>query len=209
MKIVTIKQWSRKALTLCLMTMLIATYSMVALAAQNKPVGELTVSGSTSADSEFVTVNGEAAKTGRTIFSSSAIATPESIGATVNFGKIGKIELAPSTTFVLTGDGDVISGDLISGSVTAISTSGGVNVRTLAGEVVKLNAGETANATSGKAARDHRDPSGTCIDDNNNGKKECGIPGWGWAAIIGGIIGGIIIAVVVSRNDDDQISPVR
>jgi hypothetical protein len=114
---------------------LIAVYSMVAMAAPNRPVGELIVTGSDATDSVPVTVNGEAAKTGRTIFSSSAITTPESSGAVVNFGKAGRIELAPSTTFVLTGDGDAISGDITAGSITVLGAAESVNVKTLRASV--------------------------------------------------------------------------
>ena len=193
--------------------MLIATYSMVALAASNKPVGELIVTGDKVDDAVPVTVNGEAAKTGRTVFSSSSIVTPESLEATINFGKAGRIELGPNTTFVLTGDGDAISGDITAGSVTVLSAAQSVNVKTLSGEIVALNAGETATASAGKAPADHRDPvTGKCIDDNNNGKEECGlkaIPPWAWAAIIGGVIAVVIIATTSGGNEANPISPVR
>ena len=212
MKTMNLSRWAQKALTVCSITTLIAAYSMVIFAAPNKPVGELIVTGNTAPDAAAVTVNGEAARSGRTIFASSTIATPESMGAMVNLGRAGKIELGPNTTFTLYGDGNTVSGDLASGSLTVLSAAESVNVKTLSGEMVTLNAGETVNATSGKAARDHRDPNtGKCIDDDNDGKEECGggVPGWVWAALIGGVIVGVIIAVSGGGNESPPISPVR
>ncbi len=210
METMKLKHWGRKALTVCSITVLIATYSMVTLAASNKPVGELVVSGNILPDGPTVTVNGEAAKTGRTIFDSSTVVTPESTGALVNLGKAGRIDLAPGTTFVVNVDGDVVSGDLTVGSLTVLSAAESVNVKTLSGETVRLNAGETATAVSGKAAIDHRDPvTGKCIDDDNDGKADCGIhiPWWGWAAIVGGAA--VIIIVVATNKNNNSISPIR
>jgi hypothetical protein len=106
----------------------------------------LTVNGSD--DTSFVMVNGEPSKSGRTVFSSSVITTPEAFGATVNLGKAARISLAPNTTFALNVDGDTVTGDLTSGSITVLSAANGVNVKTLAGETVTVNSGETANANS-------------------------------------------------------------
>jgi len=140
------KLWIQKALSAGMLATLIATYSMVTLANTGKAVGELTVNGSD--DTSFVTINGEPAKSGRTIFSSSTITTPESFGATVNLGKAGRISFAPNTTVALNVDGDAVTGDLTAGSLTVLSAANGVNVKTMTGETVTVNAGETANATS-------------------------------------------------------------
>lgn len=90
-----------------------ATSSMLALAAPGKAeMGELIVSGGSA-----VTINGEAANSGRTVFSSNTIATTADAGATVNLGKLGQIELAPNSTMSLTFDGNSISGALLNGRV--------------------------------------------------------------------------------------------
>ena len=62
------KLWIRKALTMSLTVAIFATYSMVALAADGRTAGEIVITGNTGAGA--VTVNGEPAKSGRTIFSS-------------------------------------------------------------------------------------------------------------------------------------------
>ena len=90
------KLWIRKALSSCLCVAVLVTYSMVALANSGKIAGELTVSGKdVKGETPFVLINGEAAKSGRSVFSSSTIVTPDDAIAVVSLGKLGKIELAP------------------------------------------------------------------------------------------------------------------
>jgi hypothetical protein len=90
-----------------------ASSSMLALAAPGKTeMGELVVSGGSA-----VTVNGETANTGRTVFSSNTITTSADAGATVNLGKLGQIELAPNSSMSLTFDEAGISGTLSNGRV--------------------------------------------------------------------------------------------
>ncbi len=190
------KVWIQKAVSTGLMVALIATYSMVTLANTGKAVGELIVNGSD--DTSFVMVNGEPAKSGRTVFSSSTITTPESFGATVNLGKVGRISLAANTTFAYNVDGESVSGDLTAGSITVLNAATGVNVKTLTGDTVTVNAGESANAS-------------------NAGKQtttKSGANWLPWVLIIGGAIG-VIIWTAQEGNDSNfggsstTVSPVR
>jgi len=168
---------------------------MVTLATSNRPVGEITVTGTTSPDAA-VTVNGEPAKSGRTIFASSTIATPENTGATVNLGKAGKLQLAPGSIFALYADGDILTGDLTAGSITVLSSAQSVGVKTLTGDLVSLNAGETVTATSGTSTAKAKPGPG-------------GLDWWYWAAIIGGAAAAVVIIVVATDDDDRVTSPVR
>jgi len=195
------KLWIRRALSMCLMVAVLATYSMVALAGSNRMAGELTVTGNgISGDAPSVTVNGESARSGRSIFTSSVIATPENASAVINLGKNGIIELAPNTTFTVSFDESSVSGDLSSGKITVLGASSGVNVKTNTG-ITKLNAGESVNA-SGRRDDD---------DDDNHG----GAAWWVWAVIFGGAAAGILIAAVNADNrvslggSASTISPVR
>ena len=182
------KVWIRKTLSMCLVVATIATYSMVALAGSERVAGELSVSGKIiNGETPFVKVNGEAAQSGRSIFSSSTIATPENASATVNIGKAGKIELAPNTTLALSFDDKGISGDLLAGRVTVLNSSDTVDIKTLDGTIVKLNAGNSAVAT-GKVQDDD--------DSDNDGGSAVFI----WAAILGGAAVGIIIAATTDNN---------
>lgn len=198
MKRMSIKGWVRKAISTASIVALVTTYSMVTLAASNKPVGELLVTGDSVTDTVSVTVNGEAAKTGRTIFSSSAIVTPDTLGATVNLGKAGKLELAPNTSFTLNVDGDTVSGDLATGSLTVLSSAQPVNVKTSTGETVAVNVGETATAT----------PAGIT---KNAAKKGPGGMSWlAFGSIVAAVVVAVVIIAVVTNNDDSTpTSPVR
>jgi len=138
------KLWIQKALSVCSMTAMIVTFSMVALA--GPMAGELTVSGG-STPSSFVTVNGEPAESGRTVSPSSTITTPEGMTAVVNFGKLGKIQLGSNTAFTINADNNALSGSLSSGSITVLSAANGVAVRTANGESMTVSPGETASAT--------------------------------------------------------------
>jgi hypothetical protein len=193
------KLWIRYALTMCLMVALVATYSMVALASDGRTAGEIVITGNT--DSSFVTVNGEVAKSGRTIFSSSTISTPDGAGAVLNLGKAGRVELAPKTTFAINFDDTSISGSLSAGSLTVLSAARSVGVTTASGELVQLGAGETASATTAVPTRSSTGGAGT--------------GSWGWyALIIGGAVG-VIIWTAAKNNENrfggsaTQVSPVR
>lgn len=165
-----------KALTMCLTAALIATYSMVTLAADGRASGEIVVTGLNEA---VVTVNGEVVKSGRTIFSSSTISTQEGAGATINLGKTGRIEIAPNSTFVLTFDNSAISGNLTAGSISVLSAAKGVNVTTSTGQVT-LNAGESVSAASGASSKAPATASGN--------------DWWMYALIFGGAVAGIVMA---------------
>jgi predicted secreted protein len=86
---------------------------MMTFAAPSKSLmGELIVSGGAE-----VTINGETANTGRTVFSSNTITTPANASATINLGKLGQIDLAPNSSINLTFSENAISGTLLNGRV--------------------------------------------------------------------------------------------
>lgn len=187
------KLWIRKALSMCLVVATIATYSMVTLANSERIAGELLVSGkSVNGQTPFVKINNEAAQSGRSVFSSSTVVTPENASAIINLGKTGKLELAPNTTLTLSFDEKAISGDLASGRVTVLSANENVTIRTLGGKIAKLTAGQT---TSSGTAQDNDDDD----DDDNDGGG-----GWLlWALVLGGAATGLIIA---ARTDNNRIA---
>jgi len=197
------KLWINKALSTCLVVAIIATYSMVALASSDRTAGELLVIGkNTNSEAPLVKVNGEAAESGRSVFSSSTIATAESASAVINLGKLGKIELAPNTTLALTFNEKGINGDLLAGRVTVLNASDSVNIVMPGGKTAKLNAGESA--TSSAQTQD---------DDTTSGGG-----GAAWllyAVIIGGAAAALILATTSNNNDiklnggSTVISPTR
>lgn len=177
------KVWINKALSTCLILVTIVAYSMVALANSEKIAGELLIAGT---DSTNVTVNGETAKNGRSIFSSSTIITPENTTAIINVGKLGSIKLAPKTTLNLSFNEKGITGDLLSGKITVLNSADSVNIITLDGKLTKLNAGESAATTK------------TQDDDDESG---AGSGAWFiWALVLGGAAAGLVIAATQSND---------
>lgn len=180
--------WIRKALSTCLVIATIATYSMVALANGEKVAGEITVTGSSAAgQTPFVKVNGETAQSGRSIFSSSVIATPENAGAIISLGKTGRIELAPNTTLALSFDEKGISGDLTEGRITVLNAADSVVINTVGGKSSTLNAGDSATAANAQTT--------DTTSDNHGGGA-----GLIWAIILGGAAAGIILAATTNNN---------
>ncbi len=196
------KLWIRKALSMCLVVATMLTYSMVTLANSEKIAGEILVTGKNAAGQvPSVKVNGELAQSGRSIFSSSTIATPENAGAIISLGKIGKIELAPNTTLTLSFSEKGMSGDLTAGRVTVLQAADSVFIRTVGGNLATLKSGDSASAAN---AQD---------DTTNDGGG--GSAGLLWALILGGAAAGIIIAATSNNNrislggGSSVISPTR
>lgn len=212
------KNWTRKALSACLMVALLATFSMVALA-NNKAAGELIINGTSTAQ---VTVNGEVAQTGRSIFSASTITTPENATATINLGKAGKLELAPKSTMTVNFDQNSVNGNLTSGTVTVIGSSdSSAVITTLNGTVSSATAMSntfTVNAESANVAAQSdsdykdcatdRDNDGdkdcVCIDADKDGILECdkgGAAWWLWGLVFAGAASGILYAALSDSNE--------
>jgi hypothetical protein len=185
------KLWMNKALSMCLVAALIATYSMTTLAGAGKIAGELKVSGKNfNGEMASVNVNGEAAKSGRSIFSTSTIATPDEASAVIDLGKIGSIQLAPKTNLVLSFNEKGISGDLLAGSVTVLNAAKSVNITTVGGKTLELNAGETA-AAAGQTQDD---------DDDSTSGGAAVLP---YVLILGGAVAAIVIAAGVIGDDNE------
>jgi len=71
-----------------------------------------------------VTVNGNSAKSGETIFSGQQIQTPEGVGATVQLGGLGRVDIAPNTNLTLTFEDGKINVALASGCVILTADKG-------------------------------------------------------------------------------------
>ena len=182
------KLWIQKALSSCLVVAIIATYSMVALGNTTKAAGELLVTGK---NIDGVTVNGESAKTGRSVFSASTIATTENAGAIINLGTVGKIELAPNTVLTVNFNDKGITGNLASGRVTVLGAASTVGITTVDG-TMNLTAGESATA-AGK-------------DDDKSKKADTGGAAWWiWGAIFAGAAVGVIYAATVGNDNSIQL----
>ena len=118
----------------------------------------------------------------------------------MNLGKLGKIELAPSTTLNLTFDDKGIFGELTAGKLSFLGASDNVIIKTLDGNSIKLAAGQSVLA-SGKAQDDDDD------DDDD-------AAWWIWAVVFGGAAAGLLYTALSDGDIDvgdggTVISPTR
>jgi hypothetical protein len=222
MKTIIYPNCTRNIVASSLAIALFITSSLVALATPDRALmGELTVTGfSTDGTSPSVTVNGERATSGRSISTSSVIATPDNSSAVINLGKTGRIELAPNSSVTLNFDEKTISGSINEGNVK-VSSAPGVEVK------VATEAGEITNETSKLNVFAFDAATGNTTAENgtlylNNGKTLTTLQGqdtttdddggsvWVPVAIIGGAVAATII-YIATRDDDELnfISPIR
>lgn len=153
------------------------------------------------------TVNGEAAKSGRSIFSSSSVTTPENASATIYMGSAGAIELMSGTSVIVSFDRGSASIDLTAGTLRIVNSGQPMTVNA-AGKVNKMSAGESATAGGARDDRDYRDANGKCVDANKNGKEECDAPPsalWLWALVIGGATAGVVVGVAAANSNDNNL----
>ena len=113
---------SRKPIAALVAIAVFSVYSMVVLASPTAkaPSGELSIVGQ-------VTLNGETVVYGGTVFSDSVITTAEKSTATVNFSKLGRVELSPSSDLKLSFSEKSIEG-LLENGTARISTLAGTSV---------------------------------------------------------------------------------
>jgi hypothetical protein len=186
----------RKAITACALTALFTTTSMVALAAPGRVVAELTVSGKAqNGEAPVAFINGEASKSGRSVFSSSTVSTPEETTAVLGIARTGRIELAPNSSVNVVFDDETVDAELTAGTLTVLGALGTVSVRTNDGKTTVLNPGESISAGGNTSAKRQ-----TTTSDKT----------WIWLLVAGGAAAAIIIAVSASGNGDDSVvSPNR
>ena len=179
----------RRISLVCLIAVFLAAQSVTILAA-DKIAGDLTVTGQTvNGTKPIVTVNGESAVSGRSVFSSSVIETFENSGAVVGIGKKGKIEAAADTKFTISFDAENVRCDLVTGSLTVVDSVHKVAVKLPDGRVIELGAGETANAANNNASAKSSAPA------------TAGGATWlPWAIVVGGAATAIIIGAAVGGN---------
>ncbi len=194
----------RKAVSSCLLIALTATYSMVALANTDRASAELIVSGRTdNGATPFATVNGEAARNGRTVFSSSTITTPEGVTATIDMGKAGEIQLLSGSNVSLSFDSNSAKIELTAGTLNVLRSNQKIQV-TVSGKRMDLGAGETASAGGASDDHDYRDSNGKCVDANKNGKEECDASDaawWLWAFVFAGATTGVVVGASQGSNN--------
>ena len=179
-----IRTLRKRALSLLLTLAVVACYSMVALAGDSKMAGEIVISGNRDS---AVTVNGEAAKSGRTVFSSSTIATPADASAVISVKNIGKLKIAPNTRMIVNFDENGITGSIEKGKLTVLDSATIVNITAPNGKVAALSSGDSVI---------------TVQDDDDD--DDAGAGSWLlWTLVFGGAVAAIVFAA--TRDNDVQL----
>lgn len=186
--------FSRKAFTAFTLTAFLTTASMVVLAAPGRIVAELNVTGRTpDGEAPTVLVNGETSRSGRSVFSSSTVSTPDKTMAVLSVGGTGRIQLAANSSVDLVFDDRAIDAELTAGTLTVLGASGTVKVRTNDGKDTVLNPGESISAEGSNGAR------------KQSSSKDYT---WVWLLVAAGAAAAVIVAVS-SGGGDDVVSPNR
>src|ERR1700682_2964458 len=73
-----------------------------------------------------ILVNGNSTPSGATIFSGSQLQTPESVGAAIMIGSLGRVDIAPKTTLLVTFTSETLEIELTAGCVI-LSTEKGIS----------------------------------------------------------------------------------
>jgi hypothetical protein len=184
---------------------------------------ELTVSGQAArGEKPYVLVNGEQAFSGRTFFSNRNIATTETTSATISLGRLGRIDLAPSSSLNLEFSEGRIAGVLSTGSVSVVSSEGvSVKIDTPDDSVtnkenspsrfsVAVVDGRTGVAVQSGTLRNGRGSEIKPQDDDDDDDDD---DDWktaaAWIAVIGGAVVAVVLIATLGDDDDDTVSPVR
>ena len=212
------KSLSRKTLAAFVSVAVLSVYSMVALAGAKVASAELSVSGQ-------VTVNGQKVISGGTLFSGSTVVTAESSTAIVSLSKMGRVELSPNSSLILSFTEESVTGMLDKG-VAKVSTVAGVsvNITTKDGAVVvdgsqatsftvSTHRGNTVVSTEAGLAELRSGAATQQIAAGENGTAGTPNPqtddddddmSGGALAVLLLASAGAIIAVILAAKDDDE-----
>lgn len=132
----------RKALTVATMMAVSSFYLLVTSSAlaqtAAKSAGELSVTGN-------VMINGTQAISGATVFSESKVKTARNGAATINLGKLGRVQLGPESEMTLSFADGKIGGNLSAGRAS-INAPAGVAISVVTAEGVVVADGKNASA---------------------------------------------------------------
>src|ERR1700730_11405231 len=162
-----------------------------------------------------ITVNGASAVGGATILTGATIETPDQVGATINLGSLGDLEIAPNTKLTLEFDAN--------GNVKVKLDRGCVILRTRKNVNASVDTAQGTAATNDKNRGGSSDvcfPIGATQPSVNQGAAAAAGAGAGRVSNGGGLSGGAIAGIVaaiggalgltiylVTRNNNNVVSP--
>lgn len=114
---------------------LVSAVALVSVQAKTAPMGRLK-----TRDNKPVTVNGHKATSGTTVLSGAEIECPDKVGATVDLGALGRVDMAPNSSMTLNFTATDVTVQLKSGYIVLTTNKGipGV-VNTTDGQVFQAN----------------------------------------------------------------------
>jgi hypothetical protein len=172
-----------------------------------------------SSEKPFVVVNGENAFTGRTFFSDGNISTTSTSSATLSLGKLGRVELAPSSSIQLSFSDGKIVGNLSNGTVS-IASAQGVAVKintphdsvvsegTAAGRFMVSVLGDQTEVAVKSGTVRYKNGAATLSkqDDDDDDDDDDNWLIWGTLALVGAAV--VVVVLLNNDDDEDSISPV-
>ena len=97
-------------------------------------------------DNKPILINGHKAVSGTTLLSGSEIQCPDKVGATIDLGSLGRLDIAPNTDLTLTFNASSVTVQLRSGYVVLTTNKGICGlVNTTDGEVFKTDCSKTSS----------------------------------------------------------------
>lgn len=192
------------------------TTFVFALPEKNSLAGEITVTGTAAGgEKPFVMVNGDPSFSGRTFLSNGTISTTATTSASIDFGKVGRVNLGPGSTLTLNVSENSITGMLSTGTVN-VANSDGVAVKITTPDDNITNEGTSASRFTVNVAADrssvaaqsgavrYNNGASLAQDDDDDDDGNIWIP----IVVIGGAIGAVLLFTVFD-DDDEIVSPVR
>jgi hypothetical protein len=158
---------------------------IASVAPQGAVQGRLTTRGNNP-----ITVNGNVAQSGETIFSGQSIQTPSGVGATIDLPGLGRVEMAPSTNITLSFESGKINVTLISGCV-----------------ILTANRGTTGTLRQGDSTRQTDPAKGGTIDTCDSTPAGATIPTAGGISTVGKV--GLIVAAAGATATAIALIPCR
>jgi hypothetical protein len=120
-------------------------------------------------NNKSVSVNNRKVKTGATILSGSDILCPDKIGATVDLGELGRIDMAPKTDLRLGFDAYGVTIHLRTGYVV-LTTNKGITgaVTTSEGKILRTDSSKVSSVAARTKDAVDQEPVGAGPDDSDN-----------------------------------------
>lgn len=201
---------SLQAIAFFLVFCLANGYALAAAPDGNAPPGtdqpnELSAGILTAPNAPSVRVNGNVAQDGMTILSGSEIKTGTSGGATINLRELGKAELGPETTVKLIFTADQVTVQVFSGQAQ-LTTFKGVSGSLINPDGKELKTDPSLETSSiGNGATVAADSTASAPVMNEG---LFGLGTWGGMGLVGGVVGGSVLAWAAAESGNASQSPV-